>query len=150
MYTLSFDRLCDARHTARLCAKLRKARDTRAVVVCNPTSLKALTLKLVETFHLLAHARQIESAASASVAGKVAQGMGMILNAGKGMLRKLGGAGTRRPAFEPAAATRPALEAAAAGSVASSATSTGALPVCSAIVGRSSQMYRPLDGSFTA
>ena len=94
VYTLSFDRLCDARHTARLCAKLRKARDTRAVVVCNPTSLKALTLKLVETFHLLAHARQIESAASASVAGKVAQGMGMILNAGKGMLRKLGGAGT--------------------------------------------------------
>ena len=96
VYTLSFDRLCDARHTARLCAKLRKARDTRAVVVCNPTSLKALTLKLVETFHLLAHARQIDVAASASVAGKVAQGMGMILNAGKGVLRRLGGVGTSR------------------------------------------------------
>ena len=96
VYTLSFDRLCDASHTARLCAKLRKARDTRAVVVCNPTSLKALTLKLVETFHLLAHARQIDAAASASVAGKVAQGMGMILNAGKGMLRRLGGAGSSR------------------------------------------------------
>ena len=96
VYTLAFDRRSDAAHTARLCAKLRKARETRAVVVCNPTALKALALKLVETFHLLAHARQIDAAASESIGGKVAQGVGMLLDVGKGMLRRLGGAGSQK------------------------------------------------------
>ena len=86
VYTLHFDRLSTADHTARLREKLLKARDTKAIVVCQPTSIKAFLLKLVQCFHLLSLSRSADDAES--VGGAIASAFG---NLTRGLKRAVGG-----------------------------------------------------------
>ena len=64
-----------------------KARDTKAVVVCSPTSVKAFLLSLLECFHLLSNAHQM----GADTAGYVTQLAGAAMD----MLSKVGEAAKR-------------------------------------------------------
>lgn len=61
VYTFDFDRGSTAQHMDALGAKLVKARDTKAVVVSSPTSIKAFLLSLLECYHELSAAHLMAS-----------------------------------------------------------------------------------------
>ena len=71
---------------ARLREKLLKARDTKAIGVCQPTAIKAFLLKLVQCFHLLSLSRSADDAES--VGGAIASAFG---NLTRGLKRAVGG-----------------------------------------------------------